>query len=69
MLLLTGSRWEPELMRWVLERGSTLVAVGQDIPEAGFSLRYRGDENDDVKLMSETLVAELVAQLTWATTA
>ena len=69
MLLLTGSRWEPELMRWVLERGSTLVAVGQDIPEAGFSLRYRGDENDDVKLRSETLVAELVAQLTWATTA
>lgn len=68
MLLLTGSAWEPQLLRWVTERGSTVVAVGQELPAASASLRYRGDENDDVKLLTETLVAELVAQQLWAST-
>ncbi|MFZ4497820.1 MAG: SIS domain-containing protein [Candidatus Nanopelagicales bacterium] len=68
MLLLAGSKWEPELLRWVTERGSTLVAVGQDVPGSALNLRYRGDENDDVKLLTETLVAELVAQQAWAAT-
>ena len=68
MLLLAGSKWEPELLRWVTERGSTLVAIGQDVPGSALNLRYRGDENDDVKLLTETLVAELVAQQAWAAT-
>ena len=68
MLLLAGSKWEPELLRWVTERGASVVAIGQEVPEAAVSLRYRGDENDDVKLLTETLVAELVAQQAWAAT-
>lgn len=68
MLLLAGSKWEPELLRWVTERGSTLVAIGQDVPGSALNLRYRGDENDDVRLLTETLVAELVAQQVWAAT-
>jgi hypothetical protein len=65
MLLLAGSRWEDELLRWVAERGSTVVAVGADVPGAGLSLRYAGDEDDDVRLLSETLVAELLAADLW----
>ena len=65
MLLLAGSRWEDELLRWVAERGSTVVAVGADVPNAELSLRYVGDHDDDVRLLSETLVAELLAADVW----
>ncbi|MBI1378369.1 MAG: SIS domain-containing protein [Frankiales bacterium] len=68
MLLLAGSRWEDELLRWTTERGSTVVAVGADVPGAAAVLRYPGDEDDDVRLLTETLVAELVAADLWART-
>lgn len=66
MLLLAGSRWEDELLRWTTERGSTVVAVGAEVPGAAAVLRYPGDEDDDVRLLTETLVAELVAADLWA---
>jgi glutamine---fructose-6-phosphate transaminase (isomerizing) len=66
MLLLAGSRWEGELLRWVSERSSTLVAVGADVPGATLTVRYRHDDLDDVRLLAETLVAELVAAGAWA---
>lgn len=65
MLLLAGSRWEDELLRWVAERGSTVVAVGADVAGAALSLRFSGDETDDVRLLTETLVAELLAADLW----
>ena len=65
MLLLAGSRWEPELLRWCSERGSTVVAIGADVPGAASTLRYSGDGDDDVRLLTETLVAELVAAIWW----
>lgn len=65
MLLLAGSRWEDELMQWVRERGSTVVAVGADVPGASFTVRYTGDEDDDVRLLCETSVAERVAASLW----
>jgi glucosamine--fructose-6-phosphate aminotransferase (isomerizing) len=52
-------------MRWTAERHSTVVAVGADAADAAYSVRYRGDDNDDVRLLTETLVAELVAQDLW----
>jgi glucosamine--fructose-6-phosphate aminotransferase (isomerizing) len=67
MLLLAGSRWEDELLRWTAERGSTVVAVGADVEGAAYCLRYAGDEDDDVRLLTETLVAELLAADLWAT--
>jgi glucosamine--fructose-6-phosphate aminotransferase (isomerizing) len=69
MLLLAGSRWEPELLRWCTERGSTVVAAGADVDSAAMSLRYRHDEDDDVRLLTEVLIAELVAQRLWAASA
>jgi glucosamine--fructose-6-phosphate aminotransferase (isomerizing) len=65
MLLLAGSRWEDELLSWVRERGSTLVAVGDDVPGAALTVRYPHDHVDDVRLLTETLVAELLAAHTW----
>jgi len=67
MLLLAGSRWEDELLRWTTERRSTVVAVGADVPGAAMSLRYRHDGDDDVRLLTETLVAELLAADAWIT--
>jgi len=66
MLLLAGSRWEDELLRWTAERGSIVVAVGADVEGAAYSLRYAGDEDDDVRLLAETLVAELLAADLWS---
>jgi len=65
MLLLPGSRWESELLRWVRERGSTLVAAGDDVRGAAYTLRYPHDDHDDVRLLTETLVAELLAAHAW----
>ena len=65
MLLLAGSRWEGELLRWTTERGSTVVAVGADVPDATQVLRYAGDGDDDVRLVAEVLVPELLAADAW----
>jgi glucosamine--fructose-6-phosphate aminotransferase (isomerizing) len=65
LLLLAGSRWEPELLQWVRERGSTLVAVGAEVPDAKYSLRYAGDDDDDVRLLAEVTVCELLAADLW----
>jgi glutamine---fructose-6-phosphate transaminase (isomerizing) len=69
LVLLAGSRWEPELLDWVRQRGSTLVAVGGEVPggvsSASVTLRYPHDDIDDVRLLTETLVVELVAAEAW----
>ena len=56
LVLLAGSRWEPELLDWVSRRGSTLVAVGAEVPGAAVTVRYPHDDVDDVRLLTETLV-------------
>ncbi len=66
LVLLAGSRWEPELLDWVVQRGSTLVAVGADVAGAAATVRYPHDDVDDVRLLTETLVLELVAAEAWA---
>ena len=65
MLLLGGSRWEPQLLDWTSQRGSTVVGVGTEVPGAAYSLRYPHDDDDDVRLLVETTVAELVAAKAW----
>ena len=65
LVLLAGSRWEPELLDWVRQRGTTLVAVGGEVPGAAVTVRYPHDDVDDVRLLTETLVAELVAARAW----
>ena len=66
LVLFAGSRWEPELLRWVAERGSTLVCVGGEAEGATMSVRFDGDDDDDVRLLTEVLVPELLAASLWA---
>ncbi len=66
MLLLPGSPWEGELLRWTAERGSTVVSVGAPVDGAALTIPYTGHENPDVALFTETTVAELVAHRWWA---
>jgi D-arabinose 5-phosphate isomerase GutQ len=68
LLLLGGSAWEPQLLDWIEQRGSTVVGVGPTAPSPAVAahVRYRHDEDDDVRLLTETLVAELVAAEAWA---
>jgi fructoselysine-6-P-deglycase FrlB-like protein len=65
LVLLAGSRWEDELLGWVGERGSTLVAVGDEVEGAALTVRYPHDDVDDVRLLAETLVCELLAADAW----
>lgn len=65
MLLLAGSAWDGQAMDWVRERGSTVVAVGAPVEGARSSIRYAGDGDDDVRWLTETLVAELIAARLW----
>ena len=64
-LLFAGSRGDAELLRWAGERGSTVVTVGRDVPGAAMSVRFRGDDDPDLALVTEVLVAELVAHRAW----
>lgn len=65
MLLFAGSQWEDELMNWVNERGSTVVAIGGDVPGAAMTIRYPSDDLDDVALLTEVLIGELLASDQW----
>lgn len=65
MLLFPQSQWEPELLKWCESRGTTVVSVGGDLPSAQITVRYRHDTVDDVQLLTEVLVAELVAARKW----
>ena len=60
-LLFTGSRWDAQALDWLGRRGATWVAVGGEASGARVTVRYPGDEDAEVALATETLVAELVA--------
>lgn len=66
LLLFAGSRWEPALREWIRLRESTLIAVGCEVPGAAYGIRFVGDDQDDVSLLSEVLVAELLAADAWS---
>ncbi|MEZ0076842.1 glucosamine--fructose-6-phosphate aminotransferase (isomerizing) [Planotetraspora sp. GP83] len=64
-LLFPGSRYDDQAMDWIRQRGSTVVTVGGDLDGQAGSVRYRHDDDPDVALLTETLVAELVAATYW----
>ena len=65
LLAFAGSAWEDQLAEWTTARNSTVVAVGGTVPGAGHELRYPGDTDDDVRLLTEVLVPELIAARAW----
>src|SRR5438477_417521 len=64
-LFFAGSRFDDEAMGWMRDRGATVVAVGDDIADAKDTIRYPGDDDPEVALLTEVLVPELVAADVW----
>ncbi|WP_214326224.1 SIS domain-containing protein [Nonomuraea sediminis] len=64
-ILFPGSAYDDQAMDWVRQRGSTILTVGGELPDARASVRYLHDDDPDVALLTETLVAELVAAHWW----
>jgi hypothetical protein len=52
-------------MEWMRDRDGGVLAVGRDVTGAAQTLRYPGDERDDVALLTEVLVPELIAATAW----
>jgi fructoselysine-6-P-deglycase FrlB-like protein len=65
MLLMPGSRWDGELLRWTSERRSTVVTIGARVPGARYTVGYDGSDHPGVALLTDTTVAELVAHQWW----
>jgi len=65
-LVLTGSRYEDELMAWAAERSFTVVAVDGSLPGSALDIDIPGAADPLVRPLVETLVAELLAAELWA---
>lgn len=64
-LFFPGSRYDAPALEWLRARAATVLAVGADVPGAAAVIRYPGDDDPGVRLLTETLVAELVAAHWW----
>jgi glutamine---fructose-6-phosphate transaminase (isomerizing) len=64
-LMFAGSRFDADAMKWMVERGSHVVTVGAELDGATASVRYPGDDDPVVALLTEPLIAELVAATWW----
>ncbi|MFB9721476.1 SIS domain-containing protein [Planobispora longispora] len=64
-LFFPGSRYDEQAMEWIRERGSTVLTVGGELPDAKAAIRYRHDDDPLVSLLTEPLVAELIAARWW----
>lgn len=64
-ILFTGSRFDGDALRWMADRGSHVATVGA-VTERGLAgVRYPGDDDPIVALLTEVLVAELLAAHWW----
>ncbi len=64
-IVYAGSRRDGDAAGWLQQRGSTSVAVGGAFPGARLQVRYAGDDDARVALLTEPLIAELVAYEWW----
>lgn len=64
-ILFPGSAYDTQAMDWITQRGSTVLTVGGEVAGAKGAIRYLHDGARDVALLTETLVAELVAAHWW----
>ncbi|WP_436534130.1 SIS domain-containing protein [Actinoplanes sp. HUAS TT8] len=65
-LLFPGSGYDEQAMEWIRQRGSRVLSVGAPIDGAAGVIRYPHDDDPDVRLLTETLIAELLAATWWA---
>ena len=67
-LLFPGSRHDAAARDWLAQRGATVVTVGAGEPSDAVQVRYPGDDDPMVALLTEVLVPELLAARWWAPT-
>ncbi|SIO05558.1 SIS domain-containing protein [Agromyces cerinus] len=60
-LVFAGSVWDAQALDWMAQRGSRFASIGRDLPGAELTIRFPGDERDEVAALTEVLVGELVA--------
>lgn len=65
-IFLPGSRYDEQALDWLRQRGSTVIAVGGEVPGAALAVRFRHDDQLRVRLLTETLVSEVLAADLWA---
>jgi fructoselysine-6-P-deglycase FrlB-like protein len=68
-VVFAGSRFDGEALRWMSERGSHVVMVGADAPAATATVRYPGEDDPIVALLTEVIVPELLAANWWLASA
>jgi fructoselysine-6-P-deglycase FrlB-like protein len=64
-VVFAGSRFDGDAVQWMRERRSRFVAVGGHLRGAECEVRYPGEHDPVVALLTEVLVAELLAARWW----
>ncbi|MBI5089820.1 MAG: iron dicitrate transport regulator FecR [Actinobacteria bacterium] len=65
-VVYAGGRHDAAAAEWMRQRGTTAVAVGADFDVAQQTIRFPGDDDPIVALLTETLIAELLAYTWWS---
>ena len=65
-LLFAGSHYDERFSEHLLQLRGRFVAVGGQVEGAAATVRYLGDTDPDVALLTEPLVAEILAAHWWA---
>jgi len=64
-VLFAGSRFDSDALNWMRERQSHVVVIGADPDDVAATVRYPGDDDEIIALLTEVLVAELIAARWW----
>jgi len=64
-LLFAGSRFDDDALNWMRERRSHVVTVGAEPHDVSATVRYPGDNDPIIALLTEVIVAELIAAHWW----
>lgn len=64
-LLFPGSRFDPDVIEWAIERGSAIIAIGAPVRGAVYHVPFDGARNRYVASLVETSVVELLAAEWW----
>ena len=67
-VVFPGSRWDQQAADWLVKRNSQVLAVGGEFSGAALTIRYPGDHDPLVRLLTETIIIEVVAATLWSTT-
>jgi hypothetical protein len=64
-LLFAGSRFDAGVLEWAAKRSFPVISIGDSLPGATIGISYSGADDQNVRLLVETGVAELVAAELW----